>query len=232
MTDLAEEKHSPFEFDNIHFDKLKTNRPNTLESHMLYDTVSIRKVRQSSRDPNTQQNIRRYFFPCCVLFCTDSHCSLPLHTLVTDLVENQGGSTSLVRILNRLGVCASADTLARFIQYKVNTRESITPEDTGTFTIISADNIDFLHSYSRVFQGKQTSSWDGTSVQVVQPLPSLEHLSMEDSSLAPIDVTLTETDQHSPLGLGSGLSVTHLSTRSNQHSCGQSTINTLVGYKQ
>lgn len=43
----------------------------------------------------------------------------------------------------------------------------------NSFTVISADNIDFLHSYARVFYGNQTRSWHGTTVQAVQPKPSL-----------------------------------------------------------
>ena len=38
------------------------------------------------------------------MFCTDDRCSFPLHTLVTDLVDSQGGSALLIKILNRLGV--------------------------------------------------------------------------------------------------------------------------------
>ena len=37
---------------------------------------------------------------------------------MTDLIESQGGSSVLIKILNRLGVCSSADTLSRFIQHK------------------------------------------------------------------------------------------------------------------
>ncbi len=77
----------------------------------------------------------------------------------------------IVRILNRLGVCSSADTLARSIQYRVREREQECSPD--TLTVISADNIDFLHSYARVFCGKQTSSWHGTTVQAVQPKPGM-----------------------------------------------------------
>lgn len=77
-------------------------------------------------------------------------------------------------MLNRLGVCASADTLARFIQHKVSSDNSVPPAlHPESFTIVSADNIDFLHSYARVFKGSKNSSWHGTSVQAVQPLPSL-----------------------------------------------------------
>ena len=38
---------------------------------------------------------------------------------------------------------------------------------------MSADNLDFMHSFARVFCGNQRSSWHGTTVQVAQPLPSL-----------------------------------------------------------
>ena len=39
--------------------------------------------------------------------------------MLTDTIESQGGSILLIKILNRLGACASADTLSRFVQYKV-----------------------------------------------------------------------------------------------------------------
>ena len=42
-------------------------------------------------------------------------------------------------------------------------------------TIISMDNIDFQHSYARVFCGQQTSSWHGTTVQAVQPRLNTTH---------------------------------------------------------
>ena len=45
--------------------------------------------------------------------------------------------------------------------------------DPSAFTVISADNIDYLHSYARVYNGKQESSWHGTSIQAVQPNPTL-----------------------------------------------------------
>ena len=47
------------------------------------------------------------------------------------------------------------------------------PSELYCFTVISADNIDFLHSNARVFGGSQVSSWHGTTVQAVQPLPFL-----------------------------------------------------------
>ena len=98
-----------------------------------------------------------------------------MHTLMTDLVESQGGSSVLVKTLNRLGVCSSADTLARFIQHKRSTSEQhqFRHMSKDAFTVVSADNLDFMHSFARVFCGNQRSSWHGTTVQVAQPLPSL-----------------------------------------------------------
>ena len=37
--------------------------------------------------------------------------------------------------------------------------------------LVSADNLDFEHSFARVFSGKQQSRWHGTTVLVVQPQP-------------------------------------------------------------
>ena len=78
----------------------------------------------------------------------------------------------LIKILNQLGVCASADTLSRYIQLKNSNRVAAINEylSTESFTIVSADNIDFLHNYARVSKGSNSST---TSIQVVQPQPSL-----------------------------------------------------------
>ena len=59
-----------------------------------------------------------------------------------------------MRILNRLGVCASADTLSRYIQYRITTHDNKSGVDLNplSFVVISADNIDFLHSFSASFK--------------------------------------------------------------------------------
>ena len=94
--------------------------------------------------------MRLFFLYCPLLFCTDDRCSVPFHVLITDTVESQGGSLLLIKILNRLGICSSSDVLSRFIQF--SRVSSITPKkqfDSDSFTVVSADNIDFLHSYAR-----------------------------------------------------------------------------------
>ncbi len=94
--------------------------------------------------------------------------------LLTDIVEGCGGSARLIKILNRLGICASAYTHSRYIQYGVEKFEKqgvLSSYPRNTFTIASADNLDFIHYYARVYCGNQQSSWHGTTEQVVQPQP-------------------------------------------------------------
>ena len=131
------------------------------------------------------KRVRRLFLVCAILFCTDNRCSFPLHTLLADIVESQRGSTLLLQMLNRLGICASADTLSRFIQFKVShdDKPDLKYLKPDTFTSISADNIDFMHSFARVYCGHQ-GSWHGTTVQAAQPLPSLSLPDAVVSSLA------------------------------------------------
>lgn len=116
---------------------------------LLYTTIyHIKKVRHLS-------------VLCNILFCTDDRCSLPLHTLVADVVDSQGGSVLLIKTLNRLGLSTSSDTLNHFIQYKVSSDhagKSVQWNDQDSFVVVSAGDIDFLHGYARVFQGNQTSS--------------------------------------------------------------------------
>ena len=112
-----------------------------------------------------------------------------------DVIDSQGESSLLIRVLNRLGVCASADTLSRFIQYKAitynNRMKDLSPQ---SFIVVSADNIDFMYSYARVFCGKQVSSWHGMTVQAVQPLPSLEIASVGTTSYGNLELLSIQGD--------------------------------------
>ena len=52
------------------------------------------------------KTVQRFFCLCALMFCTNDRCSLPLHCLITDMVDGLGGSALLVRMLNHLGVCS------------------------------------------------------------------------------------------------------------------------------
>ena len=161
---LTNDTTSPFEYDSVDIDKLIADTDEKLWEAicLLTRSVSERRGKSKACDPTSAiyhtKKVRRFFLLCMLLFCTDDRCSLPLHTLVTDIVDSQGGSALLVKILNRLGVCSSIDTLYRFIQHKVDSLDIKQNQymDPESFTIISADNIDFLHSYARVFRGNRS----------------------------------------------------------------------------
>ena len=117
------------DYDELNVDEQIANIDPQLWNAMCRITRSKSEIRGTSKviDPNSPayhvKKVRRFFLLCAIMFSTDDRCSMPMHTLMTDLVESQGGSSVLVKTLNRLGVCSSADTLARFIQHKRSTSE-------------------------------------------------------------------------------------------------------------
>ena len=66
------------------------------------------------------RKMRRFFCVCTLLYITNAQCSFPLHVLLADAIETCGGSNRLARLFNRFGACASPDTHARYVQYRVD----------------------------------------------------------------------------------------------------------------
>ena len=120
-TFLAKDAQAPFEYDEVNFDDLINQIDPQLWRVICLLTRSTSELRGTSKvtDPSSSayhtKRVRCLFLLCTMLFCTDDRCSMPLHTLMTDVEESQGGSALLVQILNCLGVCVSADTLSRFV---------------------------------------------------------------------------------------------------------------------
>jgi hypothetical protein len=165
---LAADMKFSYRFDKLNINRLLSEMDPKLWAFVISITRSVSERKGCTSKASDQatpthhvKKVRRLFCLCALLFCTDDRCYIPLHNLITDIVESCGGSTLLVRILNRLGVCSSADTLARTIQYRVKEREQRGYEQEcspDTLTITSADNIDFLHSYARSFQANNCAS--------------------------------------------------------------------------
>ena len=112
-----------------------------------------------------------------MLYATNPSCSTTLHHLVADTVEVTGGSRYLIRVLNRLGVSVAADTHDRLftdVDEKQKAKPVWSELSPDTFTITSTDNIDFLQSHAAVYCGDQSRSYHRTTVQIVQPVPSLK----------------------------------------------------------
>ena len=167
---------------------------------MSSNTFCIRKKEGDTSSPAYHiKKVRRFFIACTMMFCINENYTIPIHILITDVIEGQWGSAMLIEILNRLGACASADTLARYIQHKYSNQKSTMDQwlNQDSFTVVSVDNIDFLHSYARVYKGSTgKTSFHGTSIQLVQPLPSLsEQLDIDvltDVSNEPVSMLCTE----------------------------------------
>lgn len=122
--------------------------------HMLTRSTSeIKHKEVMSEEQQKKKKLRRYFLLRLMLFCTDDRCSMPMHLLIADLIESQGGTAFLIQELNKLGVCSSQETLKRFIQSKVDTKVGKHPCQTffncDSFTVVSVDNIDFLYIASQ-----------------------------------------------------------------------------------
>lgn len=125
-----------------------------------------------------------------------------MHVLLTDLIDSQGGTGHLVKILNNFGICASIDTLNRFVHGKLeqNSHPSTPFRDCSNLVLVSVDNLDFQHKFAQVTQGRTNSGFHGTTVQVVKPLPALELVYTSTSpSLSQKRAERTSSPTRSPL---------------------------------
>ena len=130
-----------------------------------------------------QHKLQCLYCLCVMLFATNRCCSVPSHILLTDLIDSQGGSYELIRILNRIGAVASVDTHRCYVQFQVAQKMSaglLQNLDLSLFTVTSVDNIDFLQRHSFVYSGDQGRSWHGTTIQVVQLLTAKETETMNE----------------------------------------------------
>ena len=57
----------------------------------------LSKVLDSTSPAYHLKNVRCFFLLCIMMYITDDRCSMPMHTLMTDYIESQGGSSILVK---------------------------------------------------------------------------------------------------------------------------------------
>ena len=143
---------------------------------VVWETISILTNSRFDKQPQSAyiRDLRRAFIISQIMYCIDSRSSISFQLIIADIVACYGGSSQLLRILNRLGVCTSLDTLLRHIQTTVQQSETkgiLQGLDPSVITVFSMDNIDFLKSYAQVYCGNQQLRWHGTTVQAVQTKP-------------------------------------------------------------
>jgi hypothetical protein len=110
---------------------------------------------------------------------------MSLHYLIADAITYHGGSTVLVQMLNRVGACASLDTVNRIHTAIAAERIEHGIESfitANTLSIVSIDNIDILQPWTIVSCMIPSCSWHGTSIQCVQPQPSTITLQRNNST--------------------------------------------------
>lgn len=71
-------------------------------------TQPISSRAMTSSSGSHVRKMRRFVCACALLFTTNNQCSFPLHMLIADAVETCGGSSRLLKLLNRLGICTNA----------------------------------------------------------------------------------------------------------------------------
>ena len=166
-------------------------------------TRSVReRTGRSDADQTYLKTLRRFFIICMLLFATNPSCDTTMHHLVADRVEVCGGSRELIRTLNRLGVCVSPDTHDRLVT-------SVAEQEKGknlwddlcrdTFIVNTIDNCDFGQRHAAVYCGDQSRSYHGTTVQLVQPVPSLKVDASNSVTTPPATPTYSSLQNpHSP----------------------------------
>jgi hypothetical protein len=145
---------------------------------LIFIDKLTKPIRRNTSENNSQNKlIKQLYCLMVMLFCTNNQCYMPMHYLLADAVQYHGGSTTLVQILNRVGACASMDTVNR-IHTKIAAdrieKGAMFDMAEGTLNIVSIDNIDILQPWTIVSCKNPTRSWHGTSIQCVQPKPSVK----------------------------------------------------------
>ncbi len=186
----AMEDQIPFDYANLDIDAAISQIDPVLWKAMYSITRSKTERKHTSKvkDPFTQVHFNKKNSYVLLdmrhnvlfgqsLLCTNAHTSYRLS-------RQSGWVSTTDKGTQSIGVCASFDTLSRFIQYKSDARNDPSHDNiiSEAFMFVSADNIDFEHKFAKVFNGNKNASWHGTTVQVIQPIPGLSIIPSSASS--------------------------------------------------
>ena len=134
----------------------------TMETHL--------RVSDFLHGDNTRL-LKHVFLLSVMLHCVNSHCSLPLHLVLADVVDSYSGSAELLSILNRLGATSSRDTSEGFQVAQAVSRNSLVMRDLinpSSFCTASIDNIDKNCPFAAVYTEQSSRGFHSISVQALE----------------------------------------------------------------
>ena len=148
----------------------------------------------------------------CILFSSDLSCKLPLPMLISDVIDKYTNSSSdCLRILNQFGICYSKTSLKRYQNSVIERKNEVGVQvSLESFTICSVDNINKRSSYAAVKSSDASRGFDGTSVQLVEPMPvSIKWSANEVNQELAVCTTVTDNEgiKYKKLEVGSLLSL-------------------------
>ena len=168
---LAEDALLPCDISQFDVDTTLAGIDPVLWKMVTSMTKTVTESRNNTNPDNLSPHRKLHCLYClCVMFFASNRCcSMPIHVLLTDLIDSQGGSAELVRMLNGFGAVASVDTHRRYVQFQVKKASlgCLSTLNLDTFTAFTLDNIDYRNRHS--FVDGTNRSWHGTTIQVVQP---------------------------------------------------------------
>lgn len=118
-------------------------------------TETVRKQQHQNTHNVSQlydhtKNVHQLFILRILMYCANPKGPTPLHNILADVIETNGGSRQFIRILNCIGYVSSPDTHDRFVtmhaeeQREKNIWTQISP---CLFTVASVDNFDVTKSF-------------------------------------------------------------------------------------
>lgn len=110
-------KQDPYEHDQMDIDNIVTQMDPDLWKAICQMTQSRTNLQGKSKanspicPSQKTKKLRRVFLLCCMIFVVNDRCSVPMHILLADAIQSQGGSSLLIQMFNRLRACTSNETL-------------------------------------------------------------------------------------------------------------------------